>query len=239
MRGGQFLYKISCPGGTHEDLNPSCAVYSDGNGYCFACNTPFKEVTQPDLKVVKRVENIYEKMAYIKQLPTQKLRGFEFPFDSSGYYIVWPGGGYYKLRRWDNSHPSGRYSSPVGIVKPWFYANRKERPTKSLIMVEGEINAMSVAVAFPEYDVISPGSATNFMDSYSRNKLISFPTYSKVLILTDNDPSGLEAGVKMKAELVKRIPRTTIYLMNEDANSIHTNYDEKELRKQIEALGVL
>jgi 5S rRNA maturation endonuclease (ribonuclease M5) len=236
MSKGQFLYKISCPGGTHEDVNPSCGVYSDGNGYCFACNTTFRDVVKPDPTVIKYVENVPEKVKYIQSLPKQTIRGFELPFDSAGYYILWPSLDYYKLRRWDNNHSLGRYLSPSGVTKPWFVANQSK--SKTLVLVEGEINAMSVAKVLPTTQVISPGSASNFSDAYSRNKLTELTGYSKVVLLVDADGPGFEAAIKVKQLIKHQVPDIVINTMKEDANSILVAYGETALRKEVAEVGM-
>lgn len=235
MANAQFLYKISCPGGTHTDTNPSCAVYSDGGGFCFACNTTFRDLVVPDTKVIKYVEDLPAKLQYIATLPKQTLRGFELPFDKEGYYIVWPTNDYYKLRRWDSAHPSGRYASPSGIQKPWFIANNSK--SRTLVLVEGELNAMSVA-KIVNYQVVSPGSATNFYDNYARNKLTSLSGYNKVIVLVDADGPGFEAAIKAKQMIRNQIPDITINAMKEDANSILTTHGEKALRQEITEVGM-
>lgn len=232
----QFKYHINCPSGKHVDNKPSCAIYSDGSGYCFSCNTYFKDLEPADKKVERYVEDLPGKLKYIKSLPTADIRGLKLPADSDGFYIVWPSDNYYKLRRWDDNHPNGRYLSPSGIPKPWFCAHTGT--SKTLVLIEGEINALSVALLQLNMTIVSPGSASNFADNTARYYYSRLLGYDRVYLIVDEDGPGFEAAVKAKTLVKEKIPNTKIILMGEDANSILMRDGKEGLQKELKKLGM-
>lgn len=225
MNKANFLYKIRCPDPEHEDESPSTALYSDGTAYCFVCNKYFKDIAEPIPTSIKPIEDLHEKLIQISKLPTTEIRGLILPFDNSGYYIVWPTGDYYKLRRWGNHSDRERYLSPSGHRKPLF--KLPEKVTPSLLIVEGELNALSIALHNPAFDIISPGGVGNFNDSQMLLTLPSLAYYANILIIADADTQGLEASLKLKEKLKQLPSRVTINLVEKDFNQVLVEYGDK------------
>jgi 5S rRNA maturation endonuclease (ribonuclease M5) len=71
---------------------------------------------------------------------------------------------------------------------------------RGLILVEGEINALSLKEAFPETNVTiaSPGSCTNFM-----NYIQQYLQYTNIVCIIDYDIPGVVHGDQLRRELRK------------------------------------
>ncbi len=105
----------------------------------------------------------------------------------------------------------------------------------TLVLVEGELNALSVGEAFPEWDVCSPGSASDFKKDATRRFLLTTVRYYRTLIIcTDYDGPGTEAAIHVKGILVGKIPNIHIALMKRDANEILIENGKEALRAEIE-----
>lgn len=230
-----FLYKIRCPDPEHVDDSPSCGVYADGSGYCFSCSKYFKKVAEPTKEVTKHIEDINEKLTYINSLPTTYTRGLVFPFDNDGYYILWPSSDYYKLRRWSSIRGGDKYLSPSGHRKPLFRLYR-QKVTQNLIVVEGEINAISLHGHISNCDIICPGSASSFTDTMILSALPELAEYVNIVICVDADIAGLTAALKLKELLRSKVLNITIKLMERDFNELLVEYgkDFKDKLKNLD-----
>lgn len=192
---------------------------------------------------ISKPEDLNEKLVYIKALPKQVIRGILCPFDSAGYYIVWPGSVYYKLRRWQSTDDSSKYYCPSGHSKPVFRVD-SVKPSRNLVLVEGEINAISLSQSRGRFDIISPGGTGNFIDSQMIKELPKFVYYDNIVICVDADTSGLNGALKLKKLLYSEpnLHATVIInLMEKDFNKLLTEYDEDfntAVKKEFENLGL-
>lgn len=198
--------KIHCP--SHADTNPSMHVYAD-RAFCFVCgyNCSSDEVTTAEERVTIKHEksDIIQDILHISALPVKLIRGLMLPYDSSGYYVIWPDKKYYKKRLWDNT---SRYVSPRGFSPPLYTFNGSCK-RRVLILVEGELNCISLAKSIGTSDTIaSPGSAGNFS-----KYLDYYLTYDCIVAIFDKDAAGLTAGIRLKEELVFRKPTMNLKLI--------------------------
>lgn len=239
---GQVLYKINCPGGTHVDNTPSCAVYVDGSGFCFSCSTPFKnlETAIVEAKPVEP-ENLTQKMIEIQALPSMVHRGLTFHYDNRGYYVVWPGGEFYKHRLWAPGPTDPKYKGPRGLQPPWFVL-RAYHKVNTCILTEGEINALSISQIREKYpseisqmDIGSPGSATKFYDSEMKRRVEVFKNYAILKVLLDEDDAGVKAAVEFHKLAKPYISDIRIKLMpkGQDANDILVSENGPEKLKRL------
>lgn len=227
---GTVVEKIRCPNPEHVDENPSCALYADGSAYCFVCLRAFANVADPVTAAPKPKEDIDATIKYIAGLPKQAIRGLELPFDSRGYYVVWPSGDYYKRRNWGTVDECSRYYSPTGHRKPVFdIGSGTDISADWTIVVEGEINALSIQAAGVKARIISPGSASD-MQGYEPVGLTE-----RVLVLVDQDAPGLQAGWAIKRYLEEQNSFVHLELMEDDANDVLKNYGRQTLQKKIES----
>lgn len=238
-----FIKKIKCPNPDHEDHKPSCAFYSDGSAYCFVCNLyfPSAEDYVPVLTDVV-IEDLNEKLVYIDALPTEIIRGIRFPIDQSGYFIKWPENDYYKLRKWDSSDNASKYYCPKGHSKPLYVIPGKAQ-TRELVIVEGEINAISLSFINNTFDIISPGGVGNFTDNEMIKELNKLTYYDTILICVDSDTAGLQGALKLKS-LIYKLPLSTeviIHLMEKDFNQLLVEHGEnfkESVKKEFESVGL-
>lgn len=229
------MSKILCP--FHQDTNPSMHLYAE-NAYCFVCGKTAKydEIGQSGVIPPPSVEpeDINAAMRRIESLNRVLVRGLRLFSDERGYYIVWPGDTYYKYRLFKG--PT-RYLAPRGHKQPLLtYRTYPAEPF--LILVEGEINALSILMTQDEtytYDVSSPGASGNFM-SLDQDLLELAAHYKQVVIWTDHDPAGIKALWHIYPKLVKLGIKVTEYTSTEDANDILVKKGPPGLRAVIERL---
>ncbi len=222
----QFLRKVSCL--NHEDRTPSLAVYADGSGYCFSCNTRFNDVFDKVPIVVKPVEDIKSSIERIESLPTQEIRGLNLHFDNTGYYVVWPNKQYYKCRQW---LATPKYKNPQGITQPWF--NILQPGNRQAIIIEGEINALSVASLGLPIDIYCPGSAGQFKLNKADIALTKLADYDTLILIADKDTAGISAILKLKKEIIEYNPGVVLRLMSPDYNDILQQYGKEGLKQRM------
>lgn len=223
--------KIICP--YHEESTPSMVIYPDGWAHCFGCGA---HVSADKLgrKVVvtekPEPENLEESFEYIKKLPLKRVRGLMLPSDDHSAFIVWPGNTYYKrrfLKPWDGP----KYRCPTGHKKPWFVANHLGGDV--CILVEGELNALSIALACPEFSVVSPGSAGDFNVKSVAKVLPYLSTVDNILLLADKDQAGAQALINAKSVLDTPTKLTKWALVEKDANDRLQEEGPDALREEI------
>lgn len=205
--------KINCP--KHEDSTPSMHVYANGEevvGFCFVCSARMvldeKLLPSGTPTVHTTKENVCTTLEYIRTLPIKLIRGLLLPYDSKGYYVTWPDGKFYKRRNWEGK---SRYKGPKGIKPPLFVIPGNK---SKLVIVEGELNALSLLQLQPSTDTIcSPGAAPELLRVKDFCK-----TFKTVTIYVDNDGPGVIYGVKLKDELLKLRKRVELIPLDVDFN---------------------
>jgi hypothetical protein len=225
--------KVLCP--RHFEKTPSCELYPNGWAHCFSCNANFKYADIPDAEVVEpEPEDLEASLAYIEALPLKAIRGLEFPADRKGYYLIWPDRSYYKLRFFEGTpkyigakgHERGLFMARWGLDAP-------------LVLIEGEINALSVAKACPDLNVISPGSASDFSERRLKQGLRYIVNYSKILLVADRDGPGAEAVINGMSVLSNRVQGVKGHLMSPDANETLVSGGCEKLKEEIyRAMGL-
>lgn len=200
--------KVTCTNPDHKDSRPSMELYESG-GFCFSCGWFDSGVEgRPTKKVA---EDIVSSIAYIKSLPLQPQRGLELHTNSTGFYILYPNGSYYKKRMFTGSN---RYISPKGVSSPLYMVCKS---SKKLIIFEGELNLLSFQKAYPNHtaSLCSPGSAGNickFLNIY-----LQFP---QIRCIVDYDRAGVLAGVALKNQLKQQGRQMELIALDQDLNDI-------------------
>lgn len=205
--------KILCP--YHEDTNPSMEVYDDYS-HCFVCgaHVPNRQVGVKSAKVLKKTPtDIKTEISYIQTLPTRRIRGLDVPYDSKGFYIVWPSGQFYKRRSFQDE---ARYLAPTGVKAPLLKYSGK---LKTIAVIEGELNAISAYESIKsskncEYATIaSPGAATEF-----KRFIGEYLGYDRIILILDSDAAGIVAGLETKEMLLKLNKHASLVLKDTDYN---------------------
>lgn len=230
--------RIICP--WHQENTASLVLYKDA-WRCFgACNKAYT-LEEVEKKTGEKVEgydeeedddkeDLSERFKYIEALPKRAVRGLQLPSDNRGYFIVWPDFSFYKYRLYDPGKGS-KYLGPRGRRPPNFWARKTG---KTLVLVEGEINALSVAQAMPEWAVMSPGSATMFNSENLSKSLSILTQYDNMIVVLDDDAAGIKGLIEAKAFLLYRFPFVQYLLIKPDANEILCNEGSAGLRKRLQ-----
>ena len=213
----RFLHHMSC---IKCDSSDGYGAYDDGWGKCFSCDESYKWDTQEEKEVT---QTIFKKEAMagpalsiedISQYATRGFRergipkqiteffGVKAGVDSSGEITdhYYPYGvdrtvGY-KIRKLPKEFRS------VGTIEGLF-GQQQFNGGKRLVIVEGEIDAMSVAYAYHQrhkgkiYPVVSIPSASGLKQLLAQREWVR--RFDEVILMLDND----EAGQKALAEACK------------------------------------
>jgi hypothetical protein len=180
-------------------------------GYCFVCKAYacLNDLDIPNPIPVPQT-NLEEKNKYIQGLSTRMIRGLQLPFDHLGYYIQYPGTKFYKRRNWIGEP---RYTAPSGHRPPLLIM---PGTSSHLVVVEGEMNALSLYDALPdEVKIVSPGPASDFM-----RHIKAYDHYYHVTLILDNDASGIVHGWQTKETLLSNGVRAKLVLVNRDFNDM-------------------
>lgn len=224
--------RILCP--VHSEATPSMVLYDDV-GHCFGCGAtiPLDKLGVKVEQKEKYVEDIDTSLQRIIALPKRSIRGFNLHCDSEHFYILFPGARYYKKRSVTGSSGS-KYIGPSGHQKPLFRAvDNPENDT--LAIVEGELNAMSLAACGLPINVCSPGGAGDFYSKSMSKELTYYSRHARILIVTDKDKAGAVAAIELKARLLGR-SNVTIQLVEKDFNELYQEPEGKEkIRMDVQA----
>lgn len=210
----------------HKEDTPSLTLFEDGHYHCFGCGAHGWIDQYPELGTVeldeelgvKYVEDIKASLERISSLPKERYRSLELHFDQRGHYIVWPSNDYYKLRKRDAGSNSDKYRSPAGVSKRPFVLS-PAAPATTAIVVEGELNAISIWEACKFYPIICPGAATDF-GSQEKSKFVDlYSPYKRLIVYTDADKAGCVAAINFKV-LMQQTHDVSIRLMERDFNEI-------------------
>lgn len=220
------MSKVLCP--WHQDHRPSLQIYNDGV-YCWVCGesgslskyrdkTGVTPLVRPEGK--RPAEDITKAVQHILTLPKVSIRGLSLHADAGSYYILWPELQYYLRRVFEvteDSKSTPKYLGPAGHKRPLFQVAEGMRDYVTgkgltLVIVEGELNAMSLGTAFQgEVGIVSPGAASNFYSDWGH--LPFYHLYDKHVLLVDEDRAGALAAVNLAKELQKRSKDVQCVLM--------------------------
>lgn len=229
--------KITCPFHTvqgKQERTPSLAIYPDGY-HCFSCGKsgPLSDINTSIKVKPKKVDNIEEKVAYIKNLPKYSIRGLHLHADDSGYYLLWADDSYYVKRYYQPKRI--KYIGPAGHRRP-IYVPQADTG-KRLFVVEGELNALSMAEVWGQDTIASPGGVDQFRD---KDNLQFYSKFDTVYLCVDKDPPGVLSAFDTKQKLQGKVKNIFIELWERDMND-WLQYDgaeklKAELKRRMEAI---
>lgn len=226
------MAKVHCP--AHEDDTPSMHLYED-RGWCYVCNysCPVEDIAPGYRHVKKEPEDVKSKIEYIRNLPIKPVRGVRLHHDNLGYFILWPKLEYYKYRRF-NEDGGPRYIGPRGVRAPFLLFDANS--AKALILVEGELNAISLRVAYPNHKVAiaSPGSCAEFSRHYKE-----YLNFQYICIIVDYDNPGVGHGLALKQRLLKDKKNVELIAMSPDYNDILQSSGVDGVQKEAEKQGLV
>jgi hypothetical protein len=222
--------KVLCP--YHADTNPSMTLYDDGYGFCWVCWKQYRMSgpTEARIKTQKPPEDLDASLDKVSLLPKKMIRGLELPYNDYGYFIIWPDKSYYKVRKYKDD--GSKYYGASGHKPPIFDLREGSTSTRTLLVVEGEINALSAKKSMPWLPVISPGSAGHF--KVHEDKILEIcKLYDDVVIWADEDDAGYECILQLGGSLQFMGKIVDFILSNSDANEILITQGVDKLRSFI------
>jgi hypothetical protein len=201
-----------CP--LHPDSTASMKQYGD-MCYCFGCGAYIStaELNLPSQITYSKPEptNIAKELEYIRTLPKKTIRGLEFPYDDTGFYIVYPNKAYYVKRMFEGSR---KYIAPSGHKRPLLIMPGGS--DTHLVICEGEMNCLSFYSAnWDQYRLCSPGSANDFL-----KYLDYYCAFPKITIIADKDAVGICLGLHLKEILLRKNKSVTLELVDKDLNEM-------------------
>jgi DNA primase len=231
--------KINCP--YHDDKTASMEVY-ETHSHCFGCgaHVPVEKLgikakmpSQWQRKITS--EDVDKSIEQISKYPRKLIRGLELPYNSTGYFIVYPGNKYYVKRLWEGTN-ANKYKCPPGQKTPLMLFNATA-PKDLLVVIEGQMNALTANAVAPGLAVCSPGSA----NSLNRPDFVKYYLhYTTIVVIVDRDPPGVVEGIKLRDELLKHRKRVVLYPMQQDLNALYTTDGKEEAKRALkEALDML
>lgn len=219
------MKKILCP--YHNDTVPSMQIYGEFS-HCYVCRAHVltSELDLPESYVTKQIKreptNVARMIENINKLPNKTIRGIKLPHDEYGYYVVWPSGTYYKRRNYTGK---ARYTAPAGVTPPLFVY---PGAAKHLIVVEGEINAISLHnVVYGDFKICSPGPASDFM-----RHIKYFTQFNRITIFCDHDAPGVVFGIQLKNHLLSLGKRVNLNSMVTDFNQLLIDGGEEAVKQR-------
>lgn len=227
-----------CP--VHKEATPSAVVYADGF-YCFGCGArgPVTDLgLEPgDKPDVQFVEDIEESINAIKRLPKRNIRGIDVHCNDRGFYILWESPLYYKFRSFTDGTPGGKYRGPSGHSKPWLTV--QSGAYKRIALVEGEMNALSLAQVEPQCVIVCPGGAGDFYARNAKDGLTFASGFEIVDLIVDDDKAGAQAAIEATSRLrILGVNDVRIHLMKVDFNDVLTSQGLEALREEARKLGL-
>lgn len=230
--------KVKCK--FHDDSTASMHVYEEeGRYYCYGCgahgNTDDVGIPTNPQGYRKVPADVHSDLIKIAVLPTDYVRGLKLPVSSDSYFIVWDN--YYLRRKFNPGPEEPKYVGPGGVPRPLL---QKLGGHKTLLLVEGEMNALSCMETDIPADIVCAGSANGFYAKSNKQYLRVWASYDTILLMLDNDKAGAIGAIMTKAALQARgASNVIIWLTDNDANDILVKDGKSELGRQIkEKLGL-
>lgn len=223
--------RILCP--YHNDGRPSMMVY-ETHAHCFTCSAHpslaeleaklGRKIDTPDERALEDVQKTIE---YIRSCPTDTIRGLNLHYDDLYFFIVWPSNGYYKRRFLRSDDAVNKYKCPQGVPQPLFELTSD---SKDCVIVEGELNALSMREAGITEVITSPGGVGNFVSK--KHDLTYYDKYDRIVVAADADKYGTMSVIQLCISLKQRGKKCVPLLMEKDANEM-LQYGEKQRIKEI------
>ena len=107
------------------------------------------------------------------------------------------------------------------------------KESKCAIIIEGELNALSLELAFPETTILSTGSLGSARERLIRYIKANLPPETQFTIIADKDVAGTTAAIKLAdLMLVEDVKLNKIQLWERDANQILVANGKEEIFRQ-------
>jgi len=230
----QFVRHEPCPNCTSSD---AFAVYSDGGGYCFSCG---HHVRGSGADAGESTPASPERIAYdgdFARLPKRRISEdtckkfnvrvaegvVRFPYYSSAGQVV----GYKERNASKDFRWHGKNSDKRLFGQNLFGGG------KSLVITEGEMDALSVWQARPNWPVMSLPSGAQGAKKALAAQLTELMKFDEIILMFDAD----EPGVKAAEECVSLFPPDKVFLASlgsyKDASEALQANDAEAIRQAV------
>jgi twinkle protein len=213
------------------------ARYADGTAYCFGCRTYFKAGENDDLPPLqdRKLESRGTEATFVhgehRGLPKRNLteetcRFWNYEVASEGHAEPFHIANYFDADRYLLAQKIRKANKKFSII-----GNGKDLPlygkwlwfgksTKSIVITEGEIDALSVSQAFDhKYPVVSLPTGAPSATKVIKQEYEWLSTFEKIVLMFDSDAQGKEATEECAAILpIGRVYVT--HLDHKDANEV-------------------
>ena len=230
----QFVRHEACPNCSSSD---AFAVYSDGGGYCFSCGHHRKgdgETIHPT-STPSRMVNYQGDFARIasRNLTEETCKKFNvrvdagpvirFPYYSSAGRVV----AYKERPKSKEFHWEGKNEDKQ------LFGQNLWGGGKSIVVTEGEFDALSVFQARPSWPVVSVPNGAQGAASALKKQLDFLLSFDEIILMFDND----EAGVAAAEECTRLFPPDRVFLASlgtyKDASEALQAKDSEAIRQAV------
>jgi twinkle protein len=186
----EFVQHIPCPECGSSDAN---SLYSDGHEHCFACNRHTRpdgaeHLPVPAVSLPGEVQALRS-----RGLTAETCRKFGVRLDTAGKRIILPyhdGDGRlvaYKSKYQDKSHPV------TGKLPGTLFGQHLFGGGKSIVITEGELDALAVWQARPNWPVVSVPLGAKSAKKAIQANLKYLLNFEEIVLFFDNDEAGQDA----------------------------------------------
>lgn len=196
----EFLYHTSCPSCGSSDAG---SIYSDGHFYCYRCNhwEPGEGEIQSTTRTMKQhVEIKGEAVRLAKRgLKAETCRKFRCLKDGEllRFYYQDRSGSVVgaKVKTVDKDFSWEGSNKDKLLYGQWLWSNggSSEKFSKTVVITEGELDAMSVHEVFPGWPVVSLPNGAAAAKKAIQDQLEWLQEFQKIVLFFDNDQAGKEA----------------------------------------------
>jgi len=229
-----FLEHQPCPCGISSD---ALAVYSDGHSHCFRCDKTFGNNQQTNKEQPKDMIQAGQYVALEKRkISEQTCRKYSYQkcvhngrhvqvapyYDQSGNLVA------QKVRGNNKKFYSTGNLKAAGLFGQFLFKEGGKR----IVVTEGEIDAMSVYEAMPNWPSVSVKSGAAGAARSVTESIEYLESFDQVVFMFDMDEEGQKA-VKKCADLLSPGKASVASLSRKDANEMIVSGETKSLVNSI------
>ena len=229
----EFVRHEACPACSSSD---AFSLYSDGHGYCFSCNYWQAPTGEPQStrkpKLFINYDGDFGRIAN-RNIPEETCRKFNvrvdqgntirFPYyDANGRLVGYKERTKQKDFRWQGGNPDNQ-----------LFGQNLFGSGKTIVITEGELDALSVWTARPKWPVVSVPNGAKAAKKALSAQLKFLMGFDEIILSFDND----EAGIAAVEECVQLFPHDRVFIATlgdyKDASDALQAGDGEAIRQSI------
>ena len=203
---GEFVRHEACPSCTSSD---AFAVYADGGGYCFSCGHWRKgdDDSIPTTKTTRMI-NYSGDYASLRKRKISEDTCKKFNVRQEGPSLRFP---YYASKRivgYKERDPEKNFRWTGKNEDDELFGQHLFGSGKTIVITEGEMDALSVWEARPSWPVVSVPSGAQGAKKALQKQLTWLLGFNEIILMFDND----EAGLKATEECIGLFPHDRVFM---------------------------